>query len=337
MRFAVAALGLALLALTWNAVGAWGEAIGSAEVSIASDGVVEVKLEASVTPGLNEIPLPVEPVPTTILVEIDGTIIPPLYVEGVLYVPSEGEGVAKVSYIAKVEVTDGIVSFNVNPSGEVTLIVDPQVILLSLPEGITGYDIGSNGSLVIRFTGPSVIKFTLSQAVTTPPPPTGEVTTTEATQQQTTMTETATPGSEGEGEETKTPPPSPTPQPATTPTTQGEDGNRGLLVIAALGALSLLVAGGAVYLLLRSRGGRGGGEVETAILEPGELDQTDREIIEALKKAGGEVLQSELQRMLNMPKSTLWRRLRRLREMGYIDIVREGKTNRVKLLREPGD
>jgi uncharacterized membrane protein len=117
---------------------------------------------------------------------------------------------------------------------------------------------------------------------------------------------------------------------------RGAEGFTAVEMALAAGAVAVALGGAAALILLRRRG-RGGrpSHVEAELVSPESLDSTDRQILEALKRRGGEALQSELQRELDLPKSTLWRRLRRLESMGYIEVVREGKTNRVRLLRDP--
>jgi len=62
-----------------------------------------------------------------------------------------------------------------------------------------------------------------------------------------------------------------------------------------------------------------------------ELSEEEVEILEALRRMGGGAFQSELQRVLNMPTTSLWRRLRRLREKGLVVIEKRGGRNYVKL------
>lgn len=50
---------------------------------------------------------------------------------------------------------------------------------------------------------------------------------------------------------------------------------------------------------------------------------------------GGEAYQADLQRKLNMPKATLWRAIRRLESAGYIQVIKEGRVNRIRLIKRP--
>lgn len=62
-----------------------------------------------------------------------------------------------------------------------------------------------------------------------------------------------------------------------------------------------------------------------------DLSEEESEILETLKRMGGCAFQSELQRVLNIPATSLWRRLRRLSEKGYVVIEKRSGRNYVKL------
>jgi uncharacterized membrane protein len=71
---------------------------------------------------------------------------------------------------------------------------------------------------------------------------------------------------------------------------------------------------------------------------PGEdhtLTKLDRMILESIENAGGSILQGELQAALGLPKTTLWRHVKKLGKLGYIQIVKEGTLNRLILLKKP--
>ncbi len=46
-------------------------------------------------------------------------------------------------------------------------------------------------------------------------------------------------------------------------------------------------------------------------------------------------MQSELYRMLGVPRTTLWRAVRRLESLGYVRIVKVNRLNKIVLLKEP--
>ena len=136
---------------------------------------------------------------------------------------------------------------------------------------------------------------------------------------------------------------SPPPQPATgaggaATGAGGGGGGQAAYIAAAVVVAAAIVA---AALLLRGRGG--GGSRPGADRGPGEagalmtrgLDDVDRLILETLERNGGEMLQSELMRATGLPKTTIWRHVRRLAEQGYIEVIREGKANRLRLRRKP--
>ena len=99
--------------------------------------------------------------------------------------------------------------------------------------------------------------------------------------------------------------------------TPPEGGVQYLWLVAAIAAAALAVVVAAL-LRLRRR-------------VPAELSETDLEILRALQSAGGGMFQSELGAKLNLPATTLWRRLRRLQELGYIIVERRSGKNYVRL------
>ncbi|MEB3787157.1 MAG: winged helix-turn-helix transcriptional regulator, partial [Desulfurococcales archaeon] len=328
-------------------------------IRIQGDGVVAVGMEALLYRGLNEIPVPAPAIPATIIVSINGSVVPPLYVNNTIIVVSESDGArAHISYVAESSVADGIVSLNVTPVGEATLIVNPNIVLLSLPAGITGVQVEDNGTIIFTFTKPSTIKFTLSQAVV--PPQANE---TEPGMPVENATQDQQPP-EGESNETR-PVEQPTGEgvqeaPAGAPQTQqeanetqqeaqpgalqdaGQGGQEGPpigYIIAGLVALAVLVLT-ALYLARRKSQRRNPWAQmfheegpESEMVQPG-LNEVDYQIIEALKNFGGELYQSDLQRLLGIPKTTLWRHIRKLADMGIVEIVKEGRANKIKLLKE---
>jgi len=63
------------------------------------------------------------------------------------------------------------------------------------------------------------------------------------------------------------------------------------------------------------------------------LDHLDRDIIDVLRKKGGKALQSELMNELDIPKTTLWRHVKRLEALGYVKVEKVGRVNIVKLIK----
>ena len=121
--------------------------------------------------------------------------------------------------------------------------------------------------------------------------------------------------------------------PPNTPTTSHQGGTTPLPVIFAVLALATAGAG----LLFYARRGKpsptGSAAPEPVETPPRELDETDRLVLRALERAGGSTTQSRLQTLTGLPKTSLWRRVRRLEQWGYVRVVKEGKVNRVILER----
>jgi len=65
------------------------------------------------------------------------------------------------------------------------------------------------------------------------------------------------------------------------------------------------------------------------------LDKIDLAIINLLDKKGGSAFQSEIQKELLLPKTTLWRHIRRLERLGYIKIEKIGQVNKLILIKKP--
>jgi len=64
-----------------------------------------------------------------------------------------------------------------------------------------------------------------------------------------------------------------------------------------------------------------------------DLPEVDRSILKLLVERQGVVYQSEIVRVLGLPKSTVHKALRRLCEAGYVEIQKRGRLNVVVLKR----
>lgn len=64
------------------------------------------------------------------------------------------------------------------------------------------------------------------------------------------------------------------------------------------------------------------------------LDTVDLEILGTLKKLGGEASTTILYSKTTIARTTLWRRLRKLSRLGYIDMVKDGRGYLVRLRRK---
>jgi uncharacterized membrane protein len=235
-------------------------------VDIGADGLATVSLNATLSKGINKIDLPISPIPETIVVEVDGQRITPIYYNYTLVIPAENEGTAYISYTANVSVVGGKMVLEIG-SAEILLKAVNNIVLLSLPDNVEeAYT--KDGTLILRFTGPAEISYTVA---------TKEVKPTQNIPL----------------------PPSNIPW---------------IYIISGIVALAVIVSI-IIYMRQRTEG----------------LDSTDREIIEYLKRRGGQALQSEIMNELKIPKTTLWRHVKRLEREGIVTVEQVGRVNIVKL------
>lgn len=65
-----------------------------------------------------------------------------------------------------------------------------------------------------------------------------------------------------------------------------------------------------------------------------ELGDIDMMIVRSLEKRGGSAFQSELQKDIPIPKTTLWRHIKKLEKLGIVRIEKLGTQNRVILIKK---
>ncbi|MDZ7377198.1 MAG: winged helix-turn-helix transcriptional regulator, partial [candidate division KSB1 bacterium] len=65
-----------------------------------------------------------------------------------------------------------------------------------------------------------------------------------------------------------------------------------------------------------------------------ELRPEDKEVLQYLAGRGGRVLESELRQKFLLPRTSVWRQVRRLERMGYVRVVKEGMQNAVELVKK---
>jgi uncharacterized membrane protein len=224
------------------------------------------------------------------------------------------------------------------------LIVEPGVVLADIPENVVEAEI-ANESLVMRLIGPARVEYAVVstlpptgagqggvQNATTTVTATGPSTTTNTTTKAQTATVTESIPSAGVGETT-------TMEAGTSTGRRGGPSKLATITAAVIAAAALTV----LLLLVKVYGGKhhsseaggsseGGGGVEPILVT---LDPTDILILRKLREAGGSMYQSELQKATGLPKTTVWRHVRKLAQLGYVRVEREGKYNRVILVKYP--
>jgi uncharacterized membrane protein len=286
-------------------------------ITINSSGVVEAYLSLKTVEGLNEVRLPAEPIPETIEVRVSGEYVAAIYEGGALYFFSPAPGDAEITYTVNMSARDNVFSFDVGGGNLTRLRIPPQVILLTVPRNIEGMEY-VEGDLVIEFYGPERIEYAVRAGAA--PQPTITITRTEKS------TKTAMPTTKTAGESITT-----TRTVSTRATESIEKPGAQLIdpaiLVGVVALAAIAIAAALAYSRSRSR---------RAPDEDRVLTRLDRMILEAIENAGGSILQGELQAILGLPKTTLWRHIRKLGKLGYIQIVKEGALNRLILLRKPG-
>ena len=66
-------------------------------------------------------------------------------------------------------------------------------------------------------------------------------------------------------------------------------------------------------------------------LSDGDVREDDKEIIKFIHENGGEALESELRKKFLLPRTTMWRAVKRLERQGKIEIMKKDQQNLVKL------
>jgi len=280
----------------------------SAEVIINDEGVVKVVINGTAISGLNKYPAPVDPIISTMKATLNGGEVASIYVNKTIYIATTTNGTIQITYIGNITTTSKYLEFKINDIGRpVKIIVYPNIVLLNIPNNILSVK-NIDGKLVMVVLPPATIKYTVTKPATTTTPAgggPGTITTTPTTtspRQTQSPTPTTTTTQQQQGPVTPAPP---------IPTWT-------YVVVAAV--IAAVIIGGLLY-LRKTR----------AANIPDILDKTDKLILEQIKKAGGTIMQGELQRITGLPKATLWRRVKKLARLGFLEIVKEGNSNRLIL------
>ncbi|MBI2542750.1 MAG: winged helix-turn-helix transcriptional regulator [Candidatus Aenigmarchaeota archaeon] len=96
--------------------------------------------------------------------------------------------------------------------------------------------------------------------------------------------------------------------------------------IASLGALSLLLLGGGIFFYRRMK------QPKEVILSV--LDDFERRVIEIIEGSNGEINQRRVVHETNLSKAKVSRVVKRLQERGLIEVIRLGRTNKLKLIQK---
>ncbi len=98
-------------------------------------------------------------------------------------------------------------------------------------------------------------------------------------------------------------------------------------LIYAIAATIAAIAAGLLALRIRRR------RLSVGLREHERLRDIDYKILEIIRMHGNSIMQSELQRALCIPKTTLWRAIRRLERYNYVRIEKVDGMNKIVLIR----
>ncbi|RLG06107.1 MAG: hypothetical protein DRN59_03550 [Thaumarchaeota archaeon] len=102
--------------------------------------------------------------------------------------------------------------------------------------------------------------------------------------------------------------------------------NYGLIAFIVGSALAIAIIGFIIYRTRRAPKTVGGQEDK--------LSELDYAILALIRDNGGDMLQGKLQSELGIPKTTLWRHIKKLEKLGYLKVIKEGTFNRLILLKD---
>ncbi|MEM3980540.1 MAG: winged helix-turn-helix transcriptional regulator, partial [Ignisphaera sp.] len=95
-----------------------------------------------------------------------------------------------------------------------------------------------------------------------------------------------------------------------------------------IGVVVISIGGGILYIVFIRRR-----KVEQrSVLD--RLSEVDIAVIKSLEARGGSALQIELQNDINIPKTTLWRHIKKLEKLGIVKVEKIGFQNRVVLVKK---
>ncbi len=274
-------------------------ATSGATIVIDSNGVVHVHIHTYIENGWNVITLPVEPIAPTLRVIIGNSVVVPIYTNMTLLFFSNTSGYGDIEYIAAVKVSNNTLRLYIADNATVKLVIAPNIVLLTVPQNVIDVETLSNGTLVLVLRGPQTISFVVAKTTPTLSP---------------------------------TPIPPATSSPTSTPvytasrgaTTSVSSGGIPSYIPAVLAIAVVICIVLAVLKFFRIRRGSEGSSTL-------HLDDTDKAILRKLIEKGGSSYQSEIQRELGIPRTTLWRHVKKLEKLGIVEVVKEGNLNRLVL------
>lgn len=284
---------------------------GKAVVLIDKDGVVEVSLTIYTDPELDEafrLDLPVPMIQESLEVSPLEVIAQPLPNGSLAILKPKGVDSVEATYIGLVEIVRGVARVEINVPqwlDRLTVKIHRSIIPITFPENISDLKVfGEYILMQLPQNSSWVLEYVLVDDVATGDEGNqgqGAVVVTGATRPQDTQVEPGGSGAAGDQ----------------------DDGSAGsapaigsvlqqLPILLAIALVASGVVGGLIYYLRFVRG-RGPLDVDSLL----SLDSTDKQIIDAIDQYG-EITAKDLIDVTGLPKSTLYRRLKKLSDMGIV-------------------
>jgi uncharacterized membrane protein len=288
-------------------------------ILIFANGTALLLFNQTLVGTLYNLTLPAPPLSAPVVYN-NMTPVPAVLTGDVLTVPVLGHALITVKYVPRTRVVDGALAFNVT-EGYYVIWAERGVLLLPTLQ-IINYTIDKN-AIVLIAKGPGTVAYTLQG---TGPIPTATATTTTtptplpAQTQQTTASPSTTSAAP-----IQQPPPaattstiqSPSPTPGAAPSGGGLQEGLNWLP-AAVAGVSVAVAG-AAYAMLRNRGKKSGNG----------LNETDSVVLDYVRRTGG-VYEADIARALGLPRTTVFKAVRRLEREGLVKVEKRNGRNYVK-------
>lgn len=268
-------------------------------IEIYDHGVVEAFIRLFLDEGVHEITAPVEPIVSTVTAQANNSYIPVIYANGSFYFVLNNKSEVVIDYVANVSIDRNIFYLNILTENNFEIRLSKNIILLSWPEEKLIDARIEQDKLILVVKGPLVIRYTLR----TSPTPTLS------------QSPTSTPV-------TQTPIPSTLPQ---SNETQRQDFSNIMILVVVI--IVLAIGGLGYYFYISKVKNR-----RSSITEI--LNDIDIAIIKALEARGGTALQTELQNDVTIPRTTLWRHVKKLEKLGIVKVEKVGLQNKIILIKK---
>jgi len=308
-------------------------------VLLYANGTVLLFLNATFAGVVANFSLPAPPLAKP-YVALDGVPVPYLFEGDRVVVPLGGGGVVTVKYVPRLGELDGFLYFNLTTPD--LFVIWAEAGVLSLPR-LTVLNFTKVGNdVIIVAKGPGALAYAKMTNVTQTPaatpqstptttPPSPAPTTAQSNTAALPATTTTTSAVNVPHTQAPTAPPlgavSPTAAAPPTATSAGHSStgsssSSGQLLVA-IGVAAALAALAVALVRVRRGGGRGGATV-------GGLSEVDERILAYLRERGG-AYESEIARDLGIPRTTVFRAVRRLEEAGLVVVEKRGGRNFVRI------